>query len=159
LSGLVVNRKFGPDVMGQLNPTSSFAEAVTPSFFNSAALLSYDAKVSIYDINPDNSRQFLSSIPGSDSDRITIEPDFQEALAGYSLVVDATNAAEIIHAEDISPQTFIAAPGMPLGLSRDALNIVSDRLLHDSLQIGVATMGVEIVKQLTQNKNLIRSWQ
>jgi pyrrolysine biosynthesis protein PylD len=113
-------------------------------------LLNYGATVSIYDNNSRYSREFISSFSAPDSDRITIEPDFHEALAGHSLVVDATNTAEIIHAEDISPQTFIAAPGMPLGLSRDALNKVSDRLLHDPLQIGVATMGMEIVRQLIQ---------
>ena len=116
-----------------------------------SALLSYGAKASIYDINPPNSQEFISSIVGPDSDRLTIAPDFHEALAGHSLVVDATNAAGIIHAEDISPQTFIAAPGMPLGLSRDALNKLSDRLLHDPLQIGVATMGMEIVKQMIRS--------
>jgi pyrrolysine biosynthesis protein PylD len=66
------------------------------------------------------------------------------------LVVDATNAAGIIHANDISPQTFIAAPGMPLGLSPEAQINVSDRLLHDPLQIGVATMGMAVVKQISK---------
>ena len=113
-----------------------------------AALLSYGAKPSIYDINSEYSRELMKSLAEPDSDRITIELDFRAALAGHTLIVDATNAAEIIHAEDISPHTFIAAPGMPLGLSRGALNKLSDRLLHDPLQIGVATMGMAVVKQL-----------
>ena len=116
-----------------------------------ATLLSYGAKPSIYDINSEYSRELAGSIAGPDSDRITIEQDFRSALAGHRLIVDATNAAEIIHAVDISPQTFIVAPGMPPGLSRDALNKVSDRLLHDPLQIGVATMGMATVKQLIEN--------
>jgi pyrrolysine biosynthesis protein PylD len=91
----------------------------------------------------------MGSISGPDSDRITIERDFGAALAGHTVIVDATTAAEIIHTVDISPHTFIAAPGMPLGLSRDALEKVSDRLLHDPLQIGVATMGMEIVRQMS----------
>jgi len=113
-----------------------------------STLLSYGAKVSAYDINPSKRREFKSSMAGPESAGITVEPDLHDALAGHTLIVDATNAAGIIRAEDISPQTYIAAPGMPLGLSRDALNNLSDRLLHDPLQIGVATMGMEIVKQL-----------
>ena len=111
-------------------------------------LLNYGVTISIYDTNADCSRELINAISGPDSDRIKIESDFDAALAGHSLVVDATNAAGIIHAKDISPQTFIAAPGMPLGLSPGALNKVSDRLLHDPLQIGVATMGMAVVKQL-----------
>ena len=113
-------------------------------------LLSYGAAVSIYDINSRCCRDFRSSIAGPDSDRLMVESDFNEALAGHSVIVDATSAAGIIHAEDISPQTFIAAPGMPLGLSRGALHKISGRLLHDPLQIGVATMGMALVKQIMQ---------
>ncbi len=116
------------------------------------ALLNFGATVSIFDANADYTGQFLNAISGADSDRIQIVPDFEAALAGHSLIVDATNAAGIIRAKDIWPQTFIAAPGMPLGLSHDALNRVSDRLLHDPLQIGVATMGMEIVRQISHEK-------
>lgn len=115
-----------------------------------STLLSYGANVSTYDIESANCREFKNSLAGPDSDRITVAPHFDAALAGHTLVVDATNAAEIIRAEDISPQTFIAAPGMPLGLSRTAQNKLSDRLLHDPLQIGVATMAMEVVKQMIQ---------
>jgi len=114
-----------------------------------STLLSYGANPSIYDINSEYSRKFIKSIAGPDLDRITIEQDLRAALAGHTLIVDATNAAGIIHAVDISPHTFIAAPGIPLGLSRGALEKVSDRLLHDPLQIGVATMGMEIVRQIS----------
>jgi len=118
-----------------------------------STLLCYGAKVSVYDINPPNLQEFMSSLAGPDRERLTIAPDFHDALAGRSLIVDATNAAEILHAQDISPQTIIAAPGMPLGLSRAALKKVSDRLLHDPLQIGVATMGMAVVKQISQKDN------
>jgi pyrrolysine biosynthesis protein PylD len=113
-----------------------------------STLLSYGAKVSTYDVNSSNCREFKNSMAGPDSAGITVEPDLHAALAGHTLIVDATNAVGIIRTEDISPQTFIAAPGMPLGLSRDAQNKFSDRLIHDPLQIGVATMGMEIVKQI-----------
>jgi pyrrolysine biosynthesis protein PylD len=114
------------------------------------ALLNYGARVSIYDINPRNSQDLLKALSGTDADRITIEGGLHKALSEHSLVVDATNSSEIIQARDISAQTFIAAPGMPLGLSRDAGIKISHRLLHDPLQIGVATMGMEVVRQISQ---------
>ncbi len=117
------------------------------------SLLECGAAVCLYDINFQRAREIISSLPGSVSGRVTVAPDFHEAMAGHSLVIDATNAAEIIQAEDITARTFIAAPGMPLGLSRDARNKVADRLLHDSLQLGVATMGMAVLKQLA-NKRL-----
>jgi pyrrolysine biosynthesis protein PylD len=105
--------------------------------------------VALYDINPRFSREFKDSIIGSDSDRLTIEQDIDKALTGHSLIVDATNTAAVIHARDVSGQTYIAAPGMPLGLSGEAFSRVADRLLHDPLQIGVATMGMMVVKQIS----------
>jgi pyrrolysine biosynthesis protein PylD len=120
------------------------------------SLLNYGANVSLYDINSRCSREFIGSFSGPDSDRVRIEADFDRALTGHALIVDATNAAGIIHAEHISPQTYIAAPGMPPGLSRDALNKVSDRLLQDPLQIGVATMAMAVVKQYIRNSQYRR---
>ena len=67
------------------------------------------------------------------------------------LHVEATDAAGIINAVDISPQTFIAAPGVPLGLSRDAQYKCSDRLIHDPLQIGVATMVLNACQSVTRS--------
>jgi len=114
------------------------------------SLLNYGAKVSIYDINSRYCREFTGSLSGPDSERVRIEADFDQALAGHALVVDATHAAGIIHAGHISLQTFIAAPGMPPGLTPAARDKVSDRLLHDPLQIGVATMAMAVVKQIMQ---------
>ena len=114
-------------------------------------LLGYGATVSIYDINSRHCKEFKNLLSGPDSNRLTIKSDFHQALAGHSIIVDATNAADIIRAKDITSQTIIAAPGMPLGVSHGALNRVSDRLLHDPLQIGVATMGMAVVRQLIQS--------
>jgi len=115
------------------------------------ASLSFGAQVTVYDINSEKCRMYRNSFARADSDRITLATDIHAALSGHTLVVDATNAAGFISTEDLSPQTLIAAPGIPLGLSRDAGNMNADRLLHDPLQIGVATMGMEIVKQLVRN--------
>ena len=117
-----------------------------------ASLLGYGARVSIYDIDSRRCRDFKSASSEPSSARLTIESDLHEALSGHTLIVDATNAAEILGAENISSETFVAAPGMPLGLTRGAVDEISDRLLHDPLQVGVATMGMGIVKQLIENE-------
>jgi hypothetical protein len=42
----------------------------------------------------------------------------------------------------ITARTYIAAPGVPLGLTAAAAVKAAPRLLHDRLQIGVAAMAV-----------------
>jgi pyrrolysine biosynthesis protein PylD len=113
-----------------------------------ATLLNDGARVSVYDIVRSRAKALAIELDRTHCGNIAIEADCQRAVSSHRLVVDATNAAEIIQAQDISPETYVAAPGMPLGLSRDALRKVSSRLLHDSLQIGVATMAFEVLKQI-----------
>ena len=114
------------------------------------AVLSRGATVSIYDTNADISSEFINSVSGPDSSRISIAADIEVALTNHPLVVDATPAAGIIRAKNISTKSYIAAPGMPLGVSRHALEKVSDRILHDPLQLGVATMAMAVVKQVAK---------
>ena len=115
-------------------------------------LLNYGAVVSIYDTTPEMCREFIDSLSGRESARIIIASEFKTALAGHPLVIDATPADGIIRARDISSHTYIAAPGVPLGLSRRAFEKGSDRILHDPLQIGVATMAMAVVKQLVEKR-------
>lgn len=116
-----------------------------------AALLRYGASVSICDIDSRRCREFENATSGLERARLTIRSNCEEALSEHSLIVDATDATEVIRAESVSPNTFVAAPGIPLGVSRSALDELSGRLLHDPLQIGVATMGMGIVEQLIEN--------
>ncbi len=115
-----------------------------------SALLTHGATVSVYDANVDICRDFIKTLSGRDSNKVKSASDIHKALAEHCLVIDATPAAGIIRAKDILAQTYIAAPGMPLGLSRQALENVSNRILHDPLQIGVATMAMAVVKHVSQ---------
>jgi len=74
------------------------------------------------------------------------EEKLADALPRYTILLDASPAAEIIQAEHIRPDTVIAACGIPLGLSNEAYSMVRERLVHDPLQIGVATMLAMAVK-------------
>jgi len=78
---------------------------------------------------------------------ICVEKKLEEALKRYKIFFDATPARNLIHLNHIMPDTFIAAPGVPLGLTGGALTAVKERLIHDLLQIGVATMLVKVVSK------------
>jgi saccharopine dehydrogenase-like NADP-dependent oxidoreductase len=77
--------------------------------------LSYGAQVTAYDIDSSKCRVFKNSLARADSDRITVETDIHATLSGHTLVVDATNTAGIISAEDISKAAHI---GLGFGLPR-----------------------------------------
>jgi pyrrolysine biosynthesis protein PylD len=98
-------------------------------------LLNLGAVVCIHDTAPAMVHQLVTESPS-----IRGEEDLLEALMHHTLIVDATPAAGIIDAAAVGPATFISAPGVPIGLTTEALKKISGRLLHDSLEIGVATM-------------------
>jgi pyrrolysine biosynthesis protein PylD len=97
------------------------------------------AKVAVYD--PDRGR-LASRVKGRDT---IVEDDLEEALRRYPLLFVASPAANIIRSVHIKPDTVIAAPGIPLGLTKSAYHLVKKRLIYDTLQIGVATMLAEAI--------------
>lgn len=104
-------------------------------------------RVSIFDIDRQRCTDVADMLGKAFEIDINICDNLSDAFADNNAVIDATNSADVIGAAAMSPESFIAAPGMPLGLTGDALIKVSDRILHDPLQIGVATMAVESVKK------------
>jgi pyrrolysine biosynthesis protein PylD len=104
------------------------------------SLIRMGARVSVYDIDLSNSQNLAAKIKSAFDSDILIENDLETTLSEHRLIVDASPAADIIQAHHITPDTYISAPGVPLGLSDQARLKISNRLLHDPLQIGVATM-------------------
>ena len=109
------------------------------------AVLQRNAEVSIFDINPSHSYKLAREIYKAMRKKITVETDLNMALQRYHLLVEATNSPGIIEAHYIRPDTHVAAPGIPLGLTSKAVEKISPRLLHDPLQIGTAVMVVDTV--------------
>ena len=64
----------------------------------------------------------------------------KEDIKRFRYLVDATNTGDWLGAELIHPEAWIAAPGVPLSLDHQAAEKFRDRLIHDLLQIGVASM-------------------
>jgi len=59
---------------------------------------------------------------------------------GAALIFEAAGMNQGIDADTLPADAFVAAPGLPMGLSQNAREKVGSRLLHDPLQIGVAAM-------------------
>lgn len=121
-------------------------------FSAAIALADYGAIISVYDIEPSRSRQLASDLGGLLNLKIEIEPDLSEALSKHLILMEATNSADTIQARDLAATSYIAAPGMPLGLKPAAAIKVFARLLHDPLQTGVATMGLAALKEILLQK-------
>ncbi len=105
--------------------------------------IQWGAEVSVFDIDSQCCQRTANALMGLTNRQVTVEPSLEKALSGHSFLVEATNAAGVIDEVFITPETYIAAPGMPLGLTPAAVRKVSQRLLHDPLQLGVAVMVIE----------------
>ena len=109
-------------------------------------LVAMGAHVSVYDINSKRSTDMVEAIKESSHVTIQLIKDLDKALKSDKYIIDASPAKDIIKAQHIRPETYISAPGVPLGLDQKALLIIGNRLLHDPLQIGVATMVISALK-------------
>ncbi len=102
-------------------------------------LVAKGAIVSAYDIDRERANALAREFG------VDVVTDLDRSLRSHTVYFDASPAAEIIDSKYIGPETILSAPGIPLGVSRDAYAKVRDRLIHDPLQIGVATMLAEAV--------------
>lgn len=108
-------------------------------------LLQRGAKLVLYDHQADCSNLLRERLIPEYATRVEIAASFRDATAGVDLLFDATNRGDHIDAEVITKHTRIAAPGMPCGVTAAARRRLGHRLLHDPLQIGVATMAAQIL--------------
>lgn len=98
------------------------------------ALCQYGAKIKVYDTDPEK------VIDLKDREDITIESDFLRSLKKYKYIIDATPEAAFLDYKWLNPEVMIAAPGIPFGLTTETYDFLSNKVIHDPLQIGVATM-------------------
>lgn len=108
------------------------------------ALARFGAVISVYDVNLSSSQRLTGEL-GKQGYTVTIETDLEEALSRHRILLDACPAGNIIKSKYIAEDTMIAAPGIPLGVQEEDVKQLSERLLHDPLQIGVATMLFDVI--------------
>jgi len=110
-------------------------------------LIELGAHVFVHDLDRVKAHRFAVEMKGR-SKTLNVEDDLDAGLRRFSLILDATPAASIIHADAIDSNTCISAPGVPIGLTPEALTKASGRILHDFLEIGVATMAAISLKDV-----------
>ena len=103
------------------------------------------AQVSLCDLRVDRAREAAAALAAETpaAGPVRIEEDLEEALRGHRLLFDATPTPAFIRERHLHPETRIAAPGVPLGLSAEALRAAGPRVVHDRLEIGTAVMLLE----------------
>jgi pyrrolysine biosynthesis protein PylD len=109
-------------------------------------LLQLGAKLSVMDADIEKARSTAHALKRQLKQDIRVEHDLDQALLQHSCIIDASPAKGIIDTQHVAGGTLISAPGVPLGLTREAQKAVPGRLLHDTLQLGVAAMIAGAVK-------------
>ena len=101
------------------------------------------ARVALHDLDMDKARVAAMSAEM----RGEAVDDISRCRPRPELIVEATTSAAVVGAECIGPNTFVAAPGVPLGLTPEAEALLGTRLIHDPLQIGTVVMLVSALVQ------------
>lgn len=101
-------------------------------------------RVTVYDHDHDRARSLVKTIPDGRH-----APDLDAALQNCSLIVEATPSASVLTRKDLTSRTMIAAPGVPLGVDMEGQAFLGRRLIHDALEIGVATMLYTVLAPMT----------
>ena len=115
------------------------------------ALIDRGADVALCDIRQERALAAVREIGLDASDRIRMEDTPHTALERYELIFDATNEGNFIEAAHLTPHTMVAAPGTPCALTPEAMAEHRDRILHDALEIGTATMAVQAAATLAKS--------
>jgi pyrrolysine biosynthesis protein PylD len=109
-------------------------------------LVKMGASVSVCDIDPRLASALQKEIADSLKTKIQIDDNWHSQPEKYQCIIDATPVTDLVDASLITPDTYIVAPGVPSGISPEAQKQLSNRYLHDSLQIGTAVMVMDACK-------------
>lgn len=115
------------------------------------------AELTVCDIDEDRARRLASEIRAVAGMKIRWVRELKALTDSNRCIVDATPASRIIDADAIGPDTVIVAPGVPHGLTPEALTRIGPRFYHDVLPLGVATMALAAsCGQMTKTADLWR---
>lgn len=105
-------------------------------------LISCGANLGIYDLSMSAAKKLARQLGDAE---ILVEKDLLKALKKYSYLLDATPSPSAIPESAQKDTMFLAAPGVPLGMSFDAAEQMAPRLIHDKLELGVTSMAISLL--------------
>ena len=114
--------------------------------YTARILVTMGVLVSVCDINRQLALALQQEILDELETAIQIDNSWRSTSGEYRYLIDATPSVDLIDASVITPDTYVAVPGVPCGLSSQARKALSSRYLHDPLQIGLATMVIDACK-------------
>ncbi len=101
-------------------------------------LIALGAQVDVYDTNTEKSELLQRQLPA-----VQIQADLKQALEAHTLIFEATPSGGFLTRDLLREGTMIAAPGVPCGIAKECMGHV--RCVHDVLEIGVATMLMDVL--------------
>jgi len=109
-------------------------------------LLSLGARIILHDLNNLTARKTKTRLSKLfDLDSISVVENINNTDTKYRYIVDATPAQNVLLNKLLSEDTYVVAPGVPIGISSKGCDILKNRLLHDKLELGVAGMAVSLL--------------
>jgi pyrrolysine biosynthesis protein PylD len=125
-----------------LNNEEVFVLGLGPIGMKSIELLiEKNIQVGVYDIDESKIR----TVKEQYNSQVEIFANPKEAFKQYDFIIEATPANDTILEGYLDSDTYIAAPGVPLGVNELAFKKVEDKLIHDPLQLGVVVMAFEVL--------------
>lgn len=93
--------------------------------------------VQVYDKNLSKMDRLLEKIPEAKA-----ASEWQNQA--WSAIFDATTSSHFIHENNVTEKTWIAAPGMPLGVAEGAMKKCAG-VIHNPLELGTAVMLCDVL--------------
>jgi len=90
-----------------------------------------DASVTVYDVDDNKTAILGAKIKKLKS---------KEGIKDFLYIVDATNTGQWLEKDMLHEDVRISAPGIPLSLTSEAMEIYGERVVHDLLPLGTAVM-------------------
>ncbi|MDR3280103.1 MAG: 3-methylornithyl-N6-L-lysine dehydrogenase PylD [Synergistaceae bacterium] len=103
-------------------------------------MLSDGAALTVFDIDRGKAESLRLVHPS-----VRIADNLADALSAHSLLFDATPVGPFIGKGALRDDAILSAPGVPLCLDAECEAWMRGRLLHDALEIGVATMLFDVL--------------